>query len=38
LGQVKNLDWRATRASLIAKLPVPIIAEVLAKLGALLRD
>ena len=36
--QVKNLDWRARRASLIAKLPAPIVAEVLAKLGALLRD
>ncbi len=36
--QVKNLDWRARRASLIVKLPAPVVAEVLAKLGALLRN
>lgn len=35
--QVKCLDWRARRASLICKLPGTVVGEVLGKLGALLR-
>ena len=33
---VKNLDWRARRAEFICRLPAPIIADVLAKLAALI--
>ena len=34
--QVKSLDWRARRAEYAARLPEPLIQEVLDKLGALL--
>ena len=34
--QVRSLDWRARRASLICKLPKPVTEEVLGKLRALL--
>ena len=34
--QVKSLDWRAREAEFIAALPGDTVAEVLAKLGALL--
>ena len=34
--QVKNLDWRARRAEFICRLPAPIIADVLARLAALI--
>ena len=34
--QVKSLDWRARKASLICTLPGPTVAEVLEKLGLLL--
>jgi mRNA interferase MazF len=33
---VKNLDWRARRAEFICRLPVPIVADVQARLAALL--
>ncbi len=33
---VKNLDWRARRAEFICRLPAPLIADVLARLAALL--
>jgi mRNA interferase MazF len=33
---VKNLDWRARRAEFICRLPAPIIADVLARLAALI--
>jgi mRNA interferase MazF len=35
--QVKSLDWRARRAEKICSLPASVVAEILAKLGALLR-
>ena len=34
--QVKSLDWRARRAQRLGVLPTVLVAEVLAKLGALL--
>jgi mRNA interferase MazF len=34
--QVKNLDWKAREVEFIAKLPSPVLDEVLAKLGTLL--
>lgn len=34
--QVKSLDWRARKSESICKLPATPVAEVLAKLGALL--
>ncbi len=34
--QVKSLDWRARRTERICALPLPAVAEVLQKLGALL--
>lgn len=34
--QVKSLDWRARQVELIAPLPVPVVAQVLRKLTALL--
>jgi hypothetical protein len=33
---VKNLDWRARRAEFICRLPAPIVADVQARLAALL--
>jgi mRNA interferase MazF len=33
---VKSLDWRARRAEFICRLPAPVIADVLARLGALI--
>ena len=36
--QVKSLDWRVRRAEKICSLPEPVVAEILGKLGALLRD
>jgi len=35
--QVKSLDWRARRATLMCRLPPQTVAEVLGKLGALLK-
>lgn len=35
--QVKSLDWRARRAELMCSLPSETVAEVLGKLGTLLR-
>lgn len=35
--QVKSLDWRAREAEKIAKLPDPIIQDVLAKISTLLK-
>lgn len=35
--QLKNLDWKIRRAELISKLPSSITAEVLKKVGTLLR-
>ena len=34
--RVKILDWRARRAEFICRLPAPIIADVLARLAALI--
>jgi mRNA interferase MazF len=34
--QVKSLDWRARQAQRLGVLPTGLVAEVLAKLGALL--
>ncbi len=34
--QVKSLDWRARKAAFVCRLPRPVIAELLAKLNALL--
>lgn len=34
--QVKSLDWRVRKAEFIAKLPEPVITEILKKLKALL--
>lgn len=34
--QVKSLDWRARQATVVCRLPAATLAEVLAKLGALL--
>ncbi len=34
--QVKNVDWRARRAALACQLRASVVAEVLAKLGALI--
>lgn len=36
--QVKSLDWRARRATLLCRLPRQTTREVLAKLAALLSD
>jgi mRNA interferase MazF len=36
--QIKNLDWRARKASLICRLPSASVAEVLDRLSALLRS
>ena len=33
---VKNLDWRARRAEFICRLPAPVIADILARLSAIL--
>lgn len=33
---VKNLDWRARRATLACRLPGDVVGEVLGKLGALI--
>ncbi len=35
--QVKSLDWRTRSAALICTLPEPTVAEILGKLGTLLR-
>jgi len=35
--QIKSLDWRARRAELVSAVPAEVVAEVLAKVGALLR-
>ncbi|MBU0676982.1 MAG: type II toxin-antitoxin system PemK/MazF family toxin [Verrucomicrobia bacterium] len=35
--QVKSLDWRTRKASLICRLPKPTVNEVLGKVGALLQ-
>jgi len=35
--QVKSLDWRARRAEPMCRLPIQTVAEVLGKLGALLK-
>ena len=35
--QVKSLDWRSRRASLLARLPETVLEGVLLKLGALLQ-
>lgn len=34
--QIKNLDWRARRATLIEQLPDTVVIEVLAKLNTLI--
>src|SRR5215472_6261524 len=34
--QVKSLDWRARSAEVVSRLPGPLVAEVLRKLGTLL--
>jgi mRNA interferase MazF len=34
--QIKSLDWRARRATLMGKAPAPLTAEVLAKASTLL--
>ena len=36
--QVKSLDWRARRAELASRLPLPAVGQVLAKLGTLLSE
>lgn len=36
--QVKSLDWRSRSAAKICALPGPAVAEILGKLGTLLRD
>jgi len=36
--QVKNLDWRSRRAEFLCALPESAVAEILGKLGVLLRD
>ncbi len=36
--RVKSLDWRVRQVEPIAALPVPIMAEILGKLGTLLAD
>lgn len=33
---VKNLDWRTRRAEFICRLPAPVIADILARLSAIL--
>jgi mRNA interferase MazF len=33
---VKNLDWRARRAEFICRLPSPVIADIIARLSAIL--
>ena len=35
--QVKSLDWRSRRATLIARLPDAVMEDLVLKLGALLR-
>jgi mRNA interferase MazF len=35
--QVKSLDWRARKATMICTLPGPVVDEVLSKLSTLLR-
>lgn len=35
--QVKSLDWRARRTTVIGRLPRGVVAETLAKLGVLLQ-
>jgi mRNA interferase MazF len=34
--QLKSLDWRARKATMICSLPAPVVDEVLSKLGTLL--
>lgn len=34
--QLKSLDWRARRAELICKLPLPTMAEIIQKLSTLI--
>jgi mRNA interferase MazF len=34
--QVRSLDWRERRASLVCVMPAPVLAEVMGKLEALL--
>ena len=34
--QIKSLDWRARQASLIVKLPIDVVAEVISKVKLLL--
>lgn len=34
--QLKSLDWRARKATMICSLPGPVVDEVLSKLGTLL--
>jgi len=36
--QVKNLDWRARNADIIARLPASVLADVLGKLLTLLQS
>ena len=35
--QLKSLDWRARKATMICLLPLPVVNEVLSKLGTLLQ-
>ena len=35
--QLKSLDWRARKATMICSLPRPVVDEVLSKLGTLLQ-
>jgi mRNA interferase MazF len=35
--QLKSLDWRARKATMICSLSAPVVDEVLSKLGALLQ-
>jgi mRNA interferase MazF len=35
--QLKSLDWRARKATMIYLLPLPVVNEVLSKLGTLLQ-
>lgn len=35
--QVRSVDWRARRATRICRLPEPVVAEAVGKIGALLK-
>lgn len=35
--QVRSVDWRARRATRICRLPEPVVAEAVSKIGALLK-